>query len=83
MQSGAVKKRHSGLDAPNNASRSDKRLAKQPKSGSPESPLAAKAVSKSELSKLASRNELFVAMGLYLFVVVLFAAGRKRGSASS
>ncbi|WP_455203608.1 hypothetical protein [Kaarinaea lacus] len=64
------------MDAPKNASPSDKRLAKQPRSGSPESPLAAKAVSKSELSKLASRNELFVAIGLYLFVVVLFAVGR-------
>jgi len=41
-----------------------------------QSPLAAKQVSKAELSKLASRTEMFVAIGLYVFVAALFIGGR-------
>jgi hypothetical protein len=41
-----------------------------------QSPLAAKQVSKAELGKLASRTEMFVAIGLCVFVAVLYIVGR-------
>lgn len=50
--------------------------AKSLPSNQAQSPLAAKQVSKAELSKLASRTEMFVAVGLYVFVVALFITGR-------
>ncbi len=52
-------------------------VQKQPSSPNPaQSPLAAKQVSKAEMGKLASRNEMFMAIGLCIFVAALFVGGR-------
>lgn len=85
MQGGAIKKSRMGHVAakvqPANSQlnphqRSSASKKQTPSSNRPQSPLAAKQVSKAELSKLASRTEMFVAIGLIVFVAALFIAGR-------
>ena len=85
MQGGAIKKSRMGhatgnLQKINSRVKTEQRSSadqKQlPPSKQPQSPLAAKQVSKAELNKLASRNEMIVAIGLYVFVIGLFVAGR-------
>jgi hypothetical protein len=65
------KTQSSSLAATNNSTAS-----KKPPASKPQSPLAAKQVSNAELGKLASRTEMFVAIGLLVFVAALFIAGR-------
>lgn len=85
MQGGAIKKSRMG-NAVENIQKANTQLKTQQRSSAdkkqptpsnrPESPIAAKRVSKAELNKLASRNEMFVAIGLYVFVIGLFVTGR-------
>ena len=85
MQGGAIKKSRMGHAAAK-ARQANSKLEPQqrsstvqnnsPSANQAQSPLAAKQVSNAELSKLASRNEIILAIGLYVFVIALFIAGR-------
>lgn len=85
MQGGAIKKSRMG-NAVEKTHKANTQLKTQQRSSTgqkqpapssqPQSPLAAKQVSKAELNKLASRTEMFMAMGLCVFVIGLFVAGR-------
>ncbi|WP_455210729.1 hypothetical protein [Kaarinaea lacus] len=85
MQGGAIKKSRMGHAIEKNRQansqlnsnqRSSTHQQQAPSSKQAQSPLAAKQVSSSELGKLASRTEMFVAIGLYVFVAALFFSGR-------
>jgi hypothetical protein len=87
MQSGAIKKSRMGqtvgdINNPNprldthQIPSTDTDQKKALSASQAQSPLAAKQVSKDELGKLASRGELFLAIGLTVFVIALFVTGR-------
>lgn len=72
MQSGAIQKNKAqDPSAPRPKANEANKSAEQAKS-----PLAAKKVSQADLNKLASRKEVFMAIGLYAFVIILFLGGR-------
>jgi len=89
MQGGAIKKSRVGHAAAKTAkavtqsnapstslvTTNDSTAQKKPNSQA-QSPLAAKQVSSAELGKLASRTEMFVAIGLCVFMTALFVTGR-------
>ena len=88
MQGGAIKKSRmehaaakaakpvSQLEAQSSSPANNTDQKKPPANRQAQSPLAAKQVSNAELSRLASRAEMFVAIGLCVFLTALFIAGR-------
>ena len=86
MQGGAIKKSRISNPVENAGHLKSKTPARKSSSAAQQerptalnqtqSPLDPQQVSKTELTKLASRNEMFVAIGLFAFMAILYFAGR-------